>query len=268
MAGLPRSGSTLLGALLNQNPRIHTEPASPIVDMTMAINRLLEKNEHYKAYPKQQSVFAVIQSLFQAYYWHAQKPVVVDKNRGWTGQIKGLEQCVVSKAKIICPVRDIDEVVASLLQIAHKNPFNPEVGKLNFLDQSLVMMNKAINDENRCEYILSDKGLVGQCMNSLQAAIKNGYRDRLHFLEYRNLVSQPEATMNALYEFLGEQPFDHDFSHIENKHREKDKEIFSVPDLHEVGEKLAKSKTNPKKILPAKFYEECQGKEFWRSLSD
>ncbi len=268
MAGLPRSGSTLLGALLNQNPRIHTEPASPVMDFVMAVNKSVEKNEHYAAYPKQQSVFAVVQSIFQAYYWDVAKPVVFDKNRGWPGQIKGLEQCVVPKAKIICPVRNIDEVLASLLKIAHNNPFNPETGKLNFIDHSLLLINKPINDESRCDLIMSDKGMIGQCMGAMQDCVKNGFQDRLHFVEYDCLVNDPQSALNGIYEFIEEEPFtEHNFKEIRNEFREKDTEVFSVPTLHEIASKIQRSKTDPKAILPEKYYEECQGKEFWRLLN-
>lgn len=269
MAGLPRSGSTLLGALLNQNPRIHTEPASPVMDFVIAINKTVDKNEHYAAFPKQQSVFAVIQSLFQAYYWHTPKPVIFDKNRGWPGQVKGLEQCVVPKAKIICPVRNIDSVLASFLKLAHANPLNPETGKLNFIDQSLVVTNRPINDENRCEMILSDKGMIGKCMGAMENAVKNGYRDRLHFVEYDLLVSDPQAALNGIYDFIEEEHFEgHDFNNIEASGRENDSKVFSVSNLHEIAPKIKKSKTDPKKILPPDVYERCQGKEFWRTLPD
>lgn len=266
MAGLPRSGSTLLGALLNQNPRIHTEPASPVLDFVMAINKVADKSEHYAAFPKQQSVFAVIQSTFQSYYWHTPKPVIVDKNRGWPTQIKGLEQCVVPKAKILCPVRNLDEVLASFIKLAHKNPFDPEIGKPNFIDHSLLVVNKRINDENRCEMLLSDKGLIGQCMRAMKQAAENGYLDRLHFIEYDNLVSKPQETMDAIYAFLEEEPYAHNFEEIANPAREKDGEVFAVPTLHEISPSLKRSTTDPKLILPEKFYKECQGKEFWRNL--
>jgi sulfotransferase len=268
MAGLPRSGSTLLGAILGQNPRFHTEPSSPVMDFVMAVNKVAEKNEHYAAYPKQQSVFAIIQSLFQSYYCNTGKAVVFDKNRGWPGQINGLEQCVVPKAKVLCPVRNIDEVLASFLNIANKNPFNAETGKLNFIDHSLLLINKPINDENRCELIMSDKGMIGQCMGAIQDAIKRGYRDRLHFIEYDNLVTKPEETLKAIYSFLEEDYFSHDLENIQNGNRERDSEVFSVPTLHEIGSKLNKSRTNPRKVLPERFYQECQGKEFWRSLDN
>jgi sulfotransferase len=267
MAGMPRSGSTLLGAILNQNPRFYSEPSSPMLEISRSIPQIFAKSEHFHAFPKQKNALAVSQAAFQAYYHDAEKPVIIDKNRGWPTQIRGLEQCITSKAKILCPVRNVDEILASFLKIARENPFNPESGRLNFIDQSLVMLNMPVNDESRCEFLMSEKGLIGQSAMALQQALKDNFGDRLHFIEYNNLVLNPKKTLEKIYEFLEEKPYDgHDFSNIQNAFSEKDAEVFNVPDLHEIAPKMTLSKTNPKKILPPKFYDFCKNKEFWRNI--
>jgi sulfotransferase len=266
IAGLPRSGSTLLGAILEQNPRFHTEPASPVLDFIISTNKVLERNEHYIAFPKQNCVLKVLQSLFQTYYSNTEKPVIFDKNRSWPAHIAGLEQGITPRAKVLCPVRNIDEILASLLSLAHLNPFDPKVGRLNFIDHSLVMANLPINDENRCKLILSDHGMIGKCMLIMQDAIRKNYRDRLHFVEYDELTENPTETLNKIYEFLEEEPFTHHFEGINKKSNERDLEAFSVPTLHKIRPTLEKSKTDPKKILPENFLKETQGTEFWRSL--
>lgn len=267
MSGMPRSGSTLLGALLNQNPRIHAEPSSPMLELSRSIPQLISKSEHFNAYPKQKSALAVSQAVFQAYYWDIEKPVLIDKNRGWPTQIRGLEQCITPKAKILCPVRNVDEILASMLKIARSNPFNPQTGKLNFIDQSLVMLGMAINDDNRCEFLMSPKGLIGQSAMAMQEALKEDFRDRLHFIEYDDLIKDPQKVLEGIYKFLEEDNFTgHDFSHIENTCREKDVEVFGVPNLHEISSTIQASTTKPREILPDRFYEFCQGKEFWREV--
>jgi sulfotransferase len=267
MAGMPRSGSTLLGALLNQNPRICSEPSSPLLEVSRSLPQIFAKSEHYRAFPKENGARAVSHAVFQAYYHEAGKPIIIDKNRGWPTQIRGLEQCITPKAKIICPVRNVDEILASFLVKARENPFNPNTGRMNFIDQSLVMLNMAVNDETRCEFLMSEKGLIGQSAMAMQQALKEKLGDRLHFVEYNNLVLNPKKTLEKIYEFLEEEPYDgHDFTNIRNPFSEKDAEVFSVPDLHEIGSKLSLSKTNPKRILPPKFYDFCQGKEFWRNI--
>lgn len=45
MAGLPRSGSTLLAALLRQNPRLHANVASPVAGLFLAMLREMSAGE-------------------------------------------------------------------------------------------------------------------------------------------------------------------------------------------------------------------------------
>ena len=54
MSGLPRSGSTLLSAILNQNPRFYSGPSSPVVSTMITLEQSLSNDELYLAYPKQQ----------------------------------------------------------------------------------------------------------------------------------------------------------------------------------------------------------------------
>lgn len=266
MAGLPRSGSTLLGALLGQNPRIHTEPASPLMEMIVAINGSLERNEHYHAYPKPTALYGLIGGLFDSYYSHTSKPVIVDKNRGWPTQIAGLEQCVTDQVKIICPVRNIDQIVASFLKLAKDNPYDPATGRTNFVDRHLIANNKPVNDENRCQTILSSKGLLGSSMAAIKQAIEKGYGDRLYFVEYGDLMTKPSETLKGIYRFIDEEPYDwHDFDNIVRSDTELDSEVFGVPEMHVVRKELSASSTNSKELLPPDVYKQCKGSEFWRA---
>ena len=44
--GLPRSGSTLLTALLNQNPDIHAGTLSPVFELMYFSDDILKENKH------------------------------------------------------------------------------------------------------------------------------------------------------------------------------------------------------------------------------
>ena len=53
LSGLPRSGSTLITSLLNQNPQIHASTNSPVLDTIHYTEEYLLKNsEQYRAHPK------------------------------------------------------------------------------------------------------------------------------------------------------------------------------------------------------------------------
>ena len=45
LGGLPRSGNTLLSALLNQNPDIYVSPLSPLLNNLLTIEKNLNFNE-------------------------------------------------------------------------------------------------------------------------------------------------------------------------------------------------------------------------------
>lgn len=265
MSGLPRSGSTLLSALLNQNPRIHTEPSSPLLNVMESMEGLIKKSEPYKAYPKPDALTRTIQDLFQSYYFSSEKPVVVDKNRGWSEKIEEIEKYLMPQAKIIYPVRDLTEVLSSLLKIAHANPFNTKTGRHNFIDNSLVMLGRPVTDEHRCRMMLSDTGIIGQCMVSITKALKNGHKDKFLFVEYRDLVSSPQDQLDRIYDFIDEERWEHDFDNIVRPNQERDEEVFSAPELHRVHKMLLPSRTDPKLILPEGLYNSLQGKEIWRS---
>ena len=52
MAGLPRSGSTLLKSLIDQNPNIHTEPVSPVMELMYHTEEYFKQSEQYQGYQK------------------------------------------------------------------------------------------------------------------------------------------------------------------------------------------------------------------------
>ena len=69
MAGLPRSGSTLLKSIINQNPDVHTEPVSPILELTHYNNKYYADSEQYLSHPKPKSAYKVVSSLIDNYYF-------------------------------------------------------------------------------------------------------------------------------------------------------------------------------------------------------
>ena len=85
ISGLPRSGSTLLSALLLQNPALHAGITSPVGSLvTGMLERVSQGNETASMIDDAQRQ-ALLGGVFDAYY-HAIHPTrtVFDTNRGWT----------------------------------------------------------------------------------------------------------------------------------------------------------------------------------------
>jgi sulfotransferase len=172
------------------------------------------------------------------------------------------------EAKVLCPVRDVKEILASFIAMQRRNTYTQDGAKINFIDEMLIKSNVPLTDDNRCEFLASPMGILGQSYNGIKQAIMEGHLKSLHFIEYSDLLDKPEETMKKIYEFLGEEYFEHDFSKIENIHRERDAEVYGMADMHEVRESLGRRGINPDEILSEATLSKCVNAEFWRTLDD
>ena len=268
MAGLPRAGSTLLSTLLNQNPRIYSGPSSPVLGAMYATHDNFQSNELYTGYPKPNQVNEIIGSVIEHWYSDIDKPVVIDKNRAWCARVPFIEGYIKQEAKIIVPVRRIDEILASILRMIKRNPFKEGQPRINFVDEQLVKFNIPINDENRCQYLLSNQGgIVWESLNATKLGVEEGHSDKFLFVDYNDLVKDPQKELNEIYEFLGEEPFEHTFENLSNDHREDDITTYGLSDMHEVHSELKKVSSDPSEILPDSIVELYNSNksnlEFW-----
>lgn len=267
MAGLPRSGSTLLSSILNQNPRFHSGPSSPVLGAMFAVEQNFMGNELYHGYPKPDQVREIIGSIPHHFYSDVQNPVVFDKNRAWTARVPYIEGYIGQQAKILVPVRRIDEILTSILTMIHRNPFQEGQPRINFVDEQLIKTDIPINDLNRCMYLLNDGGIVYESLNAIMMGFQQNVSDKMHFVDYNNLVDNPEKIMEDIYDFLGEEFYDHDFGSISNIHREDDLITYGLSDMHQVRSEVKKTSSPPASILPEEIldlYEQNKRRlEFW-----
>lgn len=267
MAGLPRSGSSVLSAILNQNSRFYSGPSSPVVATMLSIENSLSNDELFLGYPKIEQGKQIIASVLPQYYSDRPEPVIFDKNRSWTVRLEYISGYFDIKPKVICPVRDVSEILTSFITMLRKNPY--EVGgKINFIDEMLVKNNIPLTDDNRCEMLASANGILGQSMEGMKKALMEGHDNSLHFVEYKNLVNNPKETIEKIYDFLDEEPFEHTFDNLKNENRENDAQVYGFADMHEVRPKLKSISKDPEKVLSKDIIERCKGTEFWRVLED
>ena len=265
IAGLPRSGSTLLSAILNQNPRFHSAPNSPVLSTMVTLEQFLMTDEHFNAYPKVQQGKEIIASILPQYYSDVKQPVVFDKNRAWVSRIDYIRGYFDINPRIICPVRDISEILASFITLI-RDSYSSNQGKLNIIDETLVKNNIPLTDENRCAFISSSEGILGASYNTIKDALMNGYDDMIHFVEYKDLIEKPQETMNEIYEFLDEKPYNHKFKNIKYSHNTNDFQVYGLPTMHEVRPKMEITSKNPAEVLSPEILKGCQNAEFWRIL--
>jgi len=264
MAGLPRAGSTMLSSILNQNPRIYSGPSSPVLSTMYAVENNFANDELYHGYPKPDQVKLILSNIINQFYDDVKKPVVCDKNRAWVSCVEYIEGYIGQTPKIICPVRSIDEILTSMITMIRRNPYKEGNSRINFIDEQLVKLNIPINDDNRCEYIAGPQGILGQSINAIMEGLNSGWGKYFHFVEYRDLVSNPQEEMNKIYQFIGEKPYTHNFNNLKNQNRESDMSTYGLTDMHEVRPVVKSTSKDPREVLSERILSQCRGMEFWR----
>lgn len=267
MAGLPRSGSTMLSAILNQNPKFYSGPSSPVVGTMLALEQSISKDELFLAYPKFDFGKNLVSSVIDQYYADTDKPIIFEKNRSWVNRMHYINGYFgIEHPKIIFPVRDISEILTSFISMIRRNPGIVNE-RLNFIDQTLVQQGLPLNDENRCK-LIAGPGILGQSFDGLKQALAEGYRANIHFVEYKDLVDNPKETMQKLYKFIGEPYYNHDFKNLKNIHQENDAQIYGFQDMHTVRQSVKSVSESPEDVLPRVVLDNIKGAEFWREIDD
>ena len=100
ISGLPRSGSTLLAALLRQNPRFHAGMSSPVGSLFMALQGAMSKRNEAAVFIDEAQKRELLKGLFDNYY-HAIHPnkLVFDTNRAWCTKLPALDRINVKSTR-------------------------------------------------------------------------------------------------------------------------------------------------------------------------
>ena len=257
IAGLPRSGSTLLCNILNQNPRFHATSTSGILDIILAIRNQWENVNEFRASPNKDGKNAVVKGILQNYYSTIDRPVIFDKSRGWCGHIELAEHILESEIKVIVPVRAITDILSSFEKLwrnqAHEWQFPQE--KTNYYDWQTV--------EGRADVWMKNDLPVGIAYNKLRDAISRGFADRLLFVEFEYLTESPKGTMEQVYSFLGDDYYDHDFNNVKQTTSEND-DIHGIPGLHTIRPVVKPVVSDAIEVLGKNVIEKYSNAEFWR----
>lgn len=251
IAGLPRSGSTLLAALLRQNPAFHADITSPVC---LLISGFLEQTSADSEFATSFDADArkrICRSVFDAYYQpHAEKRVIFDTNRLWPARLHQAVE-LFEPFKVICCVRNPAWVMDSFERIYRRNPF---VYSKMFTPQNRQTV------YSRCEALAAGNGALGVALAAMREAYYGEYSNRLLLIDYDLLAQHPKKTMTLLYRFLGYPEFEHDFDNVEYAADEFDRAL-GVEGLHNV-KRQVRLEARPT-ILPPDLFAKYSELEFW-----
>ena len=202
LAGFPRSGNTLLTSILNQNPDVCCTPNSVTLDIYKELF-LLKRMDVFLNYPDHQSLDNVLDAVYPAYYKDWNFKYIIDRGpAGTSGNLMLLKKHFKQEIKIIFLVRPLLEVLASWITWAKKTP-----------DSWIRKATK--NPTEACHYLMKDDGQIIKEMRCMQNLLKPENKHHVHFVDYKEIVKKPGATMKGIYKFLGIPPFKHRFKNLE-----------------------------------------------------
>jgi sulfotransferase len=263
LAGLPRSGNTLLSAILNQNPDIYSSPLSPVGEyinkLSTMHNSIEQVNRNKENIDRSEEL---IKNLIKNFYNGVDKKHIIDRGKMWGSPeyLNNIKQYITPTPKIIFTVRDILEILSSFILLdetfLQKQAF--EKNHLSFSYRSVM--------DVYCDSYMELDGRMDQVLNSLGSAFIPENEGIFHIVEYNDLVLHPEETMSKIYKFLEIDNYHHNFDEIQKVETDDDIGLGLPKDLHLIRSTLSKSLNNTD-ILSSYIRDKYCNLEFWREDS-
>jgi len=243
LSGLPRSGSTVLAAILNQNPKVHVTPTSGLIELMGAVAQRWETDTSLHVQGRNDNeVIDLLRGMMLAKLKTIDKPIFIDKSRGWPAPsiMKTMTKVLGHKPKIIATVRDIPNCVASFVRVVKPN---------------------------NVQKFLSETHLINVIKSSYKTLYDGMNEDPSSFclIEYDDLLNNPQTQLEKIHKFLELEPFEYNLNCIEGSVvAEKDDEIWGIPGLHDIKSKLERQHEQSAKEVLGYRYAQYDQPRFWR----
>jgi sulfotransferase len=252
ISGLPRSGSTLLAALLLQNPRFHAGMTSPVGSLFNGMLNQFAAGSEFGSVITNEQRQRLVRGLFDSYYADKQdKQIVFDTNRMWSGKLSLLKDQFPS-CKVIACVRNVAWVMDSLERRYRANPYEQTRLFNDDTERNTVY--------SRVDTLAQRNRLVGFAWAALKEAFYGEHAASLLVIDYDLLVQAPQKVLALIYQFIGQDEFAHDFDNIRYDAPEFDSAL-GLHGLHKVRARVGLEKRHT--ILPPDLFEQYSQLSFW-----
>jgi sulfotransferase len=252
---MPRSGSTLLSSILNQNEKIFATPNSALCQIMWDAQSYIYNSEQFQGYPNFVGAETILKSMADNYYSGYKEKFVIDKCRDWgvPDNLVMIERYITDKPKFVTVVRDVLEVLASFITLVHKNE-----GSNNFIDSNLSMKNPT--DDDRCDFLMKPGGTIDRCLWAIKSVIESEHQ--VHIISYDDIINNKEKTIQGIYDFLEIPQYKHDFNNIINKYPENDF-IYGLIGFHTVRSSVEKVSKPVTEVLSDYVINKYGNKNVW-----
>jgi sulfotransferase len=242
-SSMPRAGSTLIQNILGQNPDLYVTPTSGLFDFLHSSKVVYSTSPEVKAQDEN-----TMEQAWKGYckgavygYFNAitEKPYVIDKCRGWTGEYNFIK-FYDENPKIISMIRDPRAVYASMEKKYRANP-QLDHGIANWVDLTGTTTDKRIVH-------WSNNVPIGPVMDRLYQVLLDGTHENILFIRFEDLTTNPDKELRRIYEYLELPYYKHDFNNVEQITHEDDK-VWGVFGDHKINSKVSPVREDFREIL-------------------
>jgi len=257
LAGMPRTGSTVLGTLLSQHPDLHPTRTSVVREQLNDVKRFaLGESLCYNVKDPESPCWAMMRGMLYGAYEHVAEEVVVEKERGWASDVELVRRLTGSDPRILSPVRPIPEIIASFIILSGK------IGKRSKIEDELRLVGRESNPWTLSRIIWE------RYIYTSWRVFKAGYEanpECFLLLEYDDIVSKPKETMGLICKYLDVAPWAPSTTGLKNPNPEIDV-IYGMPGLHDVKPELKRTSPPAWEVLGEECYNFWSSKnlEFWQ----
>ena len=213
-AGMPRSGSTVMSAVLDQNPQVHAAQHSPVCQIMWDLHVSCQVNAAEQLHASGRGDFqADLIGSIPGRFWTDATGVVVDKCMTWTlpDNLALIRRYITDRPKILILDRPDDDVIESFRGV----------------------YNRACMEFDEDRWRLPGSQPVARSREAVEWARSCPEDGTFHFVNFDDWMTDPPGIIAGIYKFFNWKPFAHDFQRIVTNHPEDD-QVHGVPGLHDV----------------------------------
>lgn len=265
LAGMQRSGATILSAILNQNPDVWVSPASPLFRMMLTQTQSHNELENID-YSRSAAIDDTIATIPHAFYQDKSAKYIIDKNLNWPNPqgVELINRYITKNIKIICPVRNVLDVLTSFDTIINAS----EDSKNNQIDQQTMAQtfgNLPLADR-RAEFLMRNDKDVSLSLNFMRHALIPEYRHIFHFVDYDDFINNPKKEIDKIYDFLEIPQYNHKFENIKDVSGISEESLVGIKNLHTIRPTVQKVSRKPEDVFLPETIARYSGLEFWRNI--
>ncbi len=240
--GLPRTASSLIMNILNENPRIFTtgtccmpylvdacQERSGIVSEFIALDKDV-LNKSYLNFLRQG-----MRGWFEAM---TDKPIVFSKSRIWS-EFFDHTFAIDPNSKYLVILRDLRDIICSFDSLAWKYPVVDSKIKLESFEKRMEL------------YCTDETSNLGRPLHTLPHLMEVAQKNPNSFFicRHEDFNHQPRETLQHVYQWLGEENFEHDFDNIPKSDYYEHDTVYRSLVNHKTGTKLKKLEPRWPKIM-------------------